>query len=165
MPVRGHVGSDYERLRPEFRVIHDPYSGTDVMIVPPITPDVSLIHGLAADQDGNVLTEEKEDDFVLAPASRAVIASAERIVSHDELRRLPYGLLVPGIHVTAVVHVPGGAHPTPVRDCYRLDEPHLLEYIGAARSDAAFKPYLDRYVLEPPDHAGYLGRVGLRPPA
>jgi glutaconate CoA-transferase subunit A len=78
---------------------------------------------------------------------------------------LPNPLLEPWIHVTAVVHVPGGAHPTPVRDCYRLDEPHLLEYIEAARSDAAFKPYLDRYVLEPPDHAGYLERVGLRPPA
>lgn len=165
MPVLGHVGSDYERLRPEFKVIRDPYSGRDVMVVPPITPDVALLHGFAADAEGNMLLEEKEDDFLLAPASRVVIASVERVVDTDALRRIPYGLLVPGIYVTAVVHVPGGAHPTPVRDCYPLDEPHLLEYIEAARSDTTFKPYLDRYVFGPRDHAAYRALVGLRPPA
>jgi glutaconate CoA-transferase subunit A len=165
MPVVGHVGSDYERLRPDFKVIADPYSGRPVMVVPPIRPDLSLIHGAAADPEGNVLTEEKEDDFLLAPASGIVIASAERIVSHEGLRRMPYGLLVPGIHVTAVVHVPGGAHPTAVRAHYPLDEPHLLEYIEAARSDESFKPYLDRYVFGPRDHAAYLELVRLTPPA
>lgn len=161
MPVAGHVGSDYERLRPEFKVIDDPYSGKAVMVVPPIVPDVSLIHALAADEDGNTLTEEKEDDFLLAPASRVVIVSAERIVSDDELRRMPYGLLISGIHVAAVVHLPGGAHPTPSRDRYPLDEPHLLGYIDASKSDLALKAYLDRYVFEPGDHQAYLERVQL----
>ena len=161
MPVAGHVGSDYERLRPDFKVIEDPYSGKQVMVVPPIAPDVALIHAMAADADGALLTEEKEDDFLLAPASRVVIASAERIVSRDELRRMPYGLLVPGIHVTAVVHAPGGAHPTPVRERYPLDDAHLREYVAAARADASLKPYLDRYVFGPRDHAAYLDLVGL----
>lgn len=163
MPVLGHVDSDYERLRLDFKVIRDPYSDKDVMLVPPITPDVSVLHALAADDEGTLLLEEKEDDFLLGPASRVVIASAERIVPAGELRRMPYGLVLPGIHVTAVVHAPGGAHPTPVRDLYPLDEPHLLAYIEAARSDLSFKPYLDRYVLEPKDHAAYLDLVGLRP--
>src|SRR2546422_6701066 len=45
MPVRGHVGSDYERLRPEFRVIPNPWSPSErIMLVPPIAPDVALIH-------------------------------------------------------------------------------------------------------------------------
>lgn len=161
MPVRGHVGSDYTRLRPEFKVLTDPYSGHDVMVVPPIAPDVSLIHAVAADADGNILTEEKEDDFLLAPASRTVIASAERIVSSDDLRRMPYGLLIPAIHVTAVVACPGGAHPTAVRDRYPLDASHLHEYVEAARTDESFAHYLDRYVFEPRDHDAYLHRVGL----
>jgi glutaconate CoA-transferase subunit A len=164
MPVLGHVGSDYPRLRSEFKIIPDPYSGRDVLVVPPITPDVSLVHALAADEEGNLLLEEKEDDFLLAPASGVVIASAERIVDAEELKRLPYGLRLSGIHVTAVVHLPGGAHPTAMRDRYPLDEPHLREYIEAARAESTFKPYLDRYVFGPKDHQAYLDLVGLRLP-
>ncbi len=162
MPVLGHLGSDYERLRPEFKVIKDPYSGRDIMVVPPITPEVSILHAIAADEEGNLLLEEKEDDFLLAPASRVVVASAERIVSADELKRMPYGLRLQGIHVTAVVHLPGGAHPTAAHGRYPLDEPHLLEYIEAARADSTFKPYLDHYVFGPKDHAAYLELVKLR---
>ena len=55
----GHVGSDYEKLRPEFKVIADPYSGKDVLLVPAIVPDVSLIHALQADAEGNLLVDEK----------------------------------------------------------------------------------------------------------
>lgn len=161
MPVPGHVGSDYERLRPDFKVITDPYSGRDVFLVPPIIPDVSLIHALAADQAGNLLLEEKEDDFLLAQASRVVIVSSERIIETDHLRRADYGVSLPGIHVTAVAPLPGGAHPTPVRDAYGLDEGHLSEYLAAATSDEGFQVYLDRYVFEPKAHAEYLERVGL----
>ena len=161
MPVLGHVGSDYERLRPDFKVIKDPYSGRDVLVVPPIAPEVSVIHAIAADVEGNLLLEEKEDDFLLAPASRVVLASAERIVGAGELARMPYGLRLQGIHVTAVVHLPGGAHPTAAHGRYPLDEPHLLEYIEAARADSTFKPYLDRYIFGPKDHAAYLELVKL----
>src|SRR5437660_574624 len=53
MPVRGHVGSDYERLRPEFRVIQNPWAPSErVMLVPSISPDVALIHAIAATEDG-----------------------------------------------------------------------------------------------------------------
>jgi len=164
MPVPGHVGSDYSRLRPEFKVITDPYSGKEVFLVPPIIPDVALIHALAADRSGNLLLEEKEDDFLLAQASRVVIASAERIVPTDHLKRADYGLFLPAIHVTAMVVLPGGAHPTPVRGAYALDEGHLAEYLAAAASDAGFKIYLDRYVFGPKEHAEYLERVGLSLP-
>ncbi len=165
MPVLGHVGSDYPRLRPEFKVIADPYSGRDVMVVPPIVPDVAIVHALAADEEGNLVLEEKEDDFLLAPASRVVVASTERIVSAAELTRMAYGLRLQGIHVMAVVHVPGGAHPAAAHARYPLDESHLLEYIEAARADDTFKPYLDRYVFGPKDHQAYLDLVGLSPAA
>ena len=45
MPVAGHVGSDYERLRPDFRVIPNPFGpGQRVMVVPAIRCPVSLVH-------------------------------------------------------------------------------------------------------------------------
>jgi len=112
LPVPGHVGSDYERLRPDFRVIADPFHpDRRVMLVPAIRPDVAVIHAHLADQAGTLLLEEREDDALLAQAARVVIASAERIVSTDEIRRAPTGVRLESLHVTAVVEVPRGAHP------------------------------------------------------
>jgi len=159
--VPGHVGSDYQKLRPDFKVIADPYSGKDVLLVPAIVPDVSLIHALQADTEGNLLLDEKEDDFLLAQASRVVVASADEIVPPDTLRRAPYGVRLSAIYVTALVHVPGGAHPTACRGRYGWDEGHIKEYLRLAGSDAAFRGYLQRYVLDLKDHAAYLAEVGL----
>jgi glutaconate CoA-transferase subunit A len=160
MPVPGHVGSDYERLRRDFKVIPDPYApGQRVMLVPAIRPDLALVHAELADATGTLLLEEREDDPLLAQASRVVIASAERIVTTDEIRRAPRGAVLEGIHVTAVVEVPGGAHPTAVRGVYGVDEPHLLAYMAAARDDRTFKAYLDRYVFGPESHAAYRAAV------
>ncbi|OLC16619.1 MAG: hypothetical protein AUH29_04665 [Candidatus Rokubacteria bacterium 13_1_40CM_69_27] len=157
MAVPGHVGSDYERLRPEFKVIPNPYDPAQpVMIVPAIRCDAALIHALAATPDGTLLLDHMEDDALLAQASRVVIASAERIVTRDELGRAGEGVVLEGIHVTAVVELPRGAHPTFVRGLYAVDAAHLSEYVVAARDDEAFRDYLARYVHGPKDHAAYL---------
>ena len=157
----GHVGSDYEKLRPDFKVITDPYSRKDVLLVPAITPDVALIHALGADVEGNLLLDEKEDDFLLAQASRVVVASTEQIADSDTLRRAPYGVRLSGIYVTALIHAPGGAHPTACRGRYDVDEGHIKEYLRLAGSDAAFSEYVQRYVFDLKDHAAYLAQVGL----
>lgn len=157
----GHVGSDYETLRPEFKVIPDPYSGKDVLLVPAIVPDVSFIHALQADAEGNLRLEEKEDDVLLARASRVVVASAEEIVDADTLRRAPYGIRLSGIYVAALVHVPGGAHPTACRGRYSIDEAHITEYLELAKSDDTFRTYLQRHVFDLKDHTAYLAEAGL----
>lgn len=161
MPVPGHVGSDYERLRPEFKVVANPYdAGRRVMLVPAIRCDVALIHALAATADGTLLLDPNEDDALLAQASRVVVASTERIVGGDEvLRRAGDGTVLSGIHVTAVVECELGAHPTRVRELRDLDVDHLREYVAAARDDAAFKEYLARYAYGPKDHGAYVALV------
>jgi glutaconate CoA-transferase subunit A len=62
--------------------------------------------------------------------------------------------------VHAVVPVPFGAHPHSVHNRYDYDPIHLAAYDAAARTDETFARYLDRYVHEPADHAGYLEAVG-----
>lgn len=157
MAVPGHVGSDYERLRPDFKVIPDPYApDRRIMIVPAIRPDVALIHAELADAEGTLLLEEREDDALLAQASKVVIASAERIVATEDIRRSAHGVVLESLHVTAVVEVPRGAHPTAMRGLYEIDEPHLRAYIAAAKDDQSFKTYLDRYVFAPASWQHYL---------
>ena len=147
MPVAGHVGSDYERLRPEFRVIQNPFTpGERIMLVPSIRPDVALIHAIAAAADGTLLLDPIEDDALLAQASRMVVASTERLVARAVLRSVGDGVILQGIHVSALVEAPGGAHPTLVRGVHPIDGDHIREYIAAAKDDATFKGYLDRHV-------------------
>jgi glutaconate CoA-transferase subunit A len=147
--VAGHVGSDYERLRPDFRVIPNPYApGERVLLVPPIRPDLALIHAIAATADGTLLLDHMEDDALLAQASRVVVASTERLVTPAELPAAGEGVVLQGIHVTAVVEAPGGARPTFVRGVYPVDADAIRDDAAAARDDASFKAWLDRFVYD-----------------
>lgn len=160
MPVPGHVGSDYDRLRPDFTVIANPYAaGQRVMLVPAIRCDVALIHALLASTDGTLLLDPMEDDALLAQASRVVIASAERLAPTDEVRR-GAGVVLESIHVAAVVELPGGAHPTLVRGVSGLDATHFEEYLALAADDRTFAQYLERWVYGPKDHAAYMAQLG-----
>jgi glutaconate CoA-transferase subunit A len=155
IPVRGFLGSDYLKARPDFRVIQDPFTGEDVAVVPPITPDVALIHALKGDPDGNILVDRLEDDHLLAQASQCVIASVEEIVPAGAVAETPEGLFVPSLYVTALVLAPRGALPTGCRGHYMHDPVHLRHYLQAAKTPDAFRAYLGAYVCMP--------EVGARP--
>jgi glutaconate CoA-transferase subunit A len=148
MPVREFAGSDYLKARPDFKVIPDPFTGEDVVVVPPTTPDVALIHALKGDQEGNLLVDRIEDDHLLAQASQRVIASVEEIVPAGDLAETPEGLFLSGIYVTALVPAPYGAFPTACRGCYAHDAAQIRQYVEAAKTPEAFRAYLDANVLE-----------------
>ena len=160
VPVRGLLGTDYMKVRPDFKEIANPYDPREpIAIVPAIAPDVAVFHGWQGDRFGNVVASAAADAKLIAQASRRVIATVEELVDGNLAEQPVHGALVPGIHVAAVVQAPRGAHPTSCHGRYPIDREHLLEYIEAARSDATFKGYLDRYVLGTRDHAEYLARV------
>jgi glutaconate CoA-transferase subunit A len=155
MPVRGFLGSDYLKARPDFRVIQDPFTGEDVAVVPPITPDVALIHALKGDPDGNILVDRLEDDHLLAHASQRVIASVEELVPAGIMTETPEGLFVSSLYVTALVLAPHGATPTGCRGYYAHDAVLLRRYLDAAKTPEAFRAYLDAFVDAP--------ELGVRP--
>jgi glutaconate CoA-transferase subunit A len=160
VPVRGLLGTDYMKVRPDFKEIANPYDPSEpIALVPAIAPDVAVFHGFQGDRLGNVVASAAADAKLIAQAARRTIATVEELVDGDLAAMPVKGALVPAIHVTAVVHAPRGAHPTSCQGRYPVDRAHLLEYVEAARSDAAFKAYLDRYVLGTRDHAEYLARA------
>jgi glutaconate CoA-transferase subunit A len=163
VPVRGLLHTDYMTIRPDFREIPNPYDPAEpIAIVPAIVPDVAVFHGFRADRWGNVITTGAADAKLIAQAARRVIATVEEIADTD-LSRTPHtGALVSGLHVTAVVHAPRGAHPTSCAGYYGDDGAHIRGYLAAAATDAAFDAYLRRYVRETRDHAHYLERVAER---
>ncbi len=161
IPVRGAVSSDYMRIRKDFRLVDDPYHpGEKTVVVPAMVPDVALLHGFRGDRYGNVVLWGRQDARLTAMASRHTIVTVEEIVD-GPLTAGPGELVLTGIHVSAVVHAPFGAHPSACEPYYLEDLAHLQEYMDAAESPVAFEAYLDRYVRNAPRLADYLAAVGL----
>lgn len=160
MPVRGVKGSDIRRLHPEYGEVTSPFTGETLVVVPPLQPDVALIHAPLGDRRGNLHLEQPYVlDERFAGASRQVVATVEKIVGFDELQRA--GITIPGHVVAAVAEVRYGAHPTSCYPGYAYDRPHLAEYVKAATAGGdALANYLDTYVTGAPDEEAYRKVVG-----
>ena len=155
----GFLGVDAWKASPEFyRVIDDPFTGKKVVVVPPIRPDVCVIHVPRCDPYGNAV-EEGVVDNVLHQAANQVIVTADEIVPIEYTRSRHNEVTLLGKFVHAVVEVPYGAHPGQSAGRYTHDEEHLREYQAAGKDDASFEAYLRKYV-HGRNNDQYLAAVG-----
>jgi glutaconate CoA-transferase, subunit A len=160
LPVRGVRGSDIARLHPEYAEITCPFTGERLVAVPALRPDVALLHAPAADRYGNLhLDQPYVLDERFASAARAVVATADEIVSAEEIAAA--GITIPGHLVAGVTEVPFGAHPASCYPRYAYDRDHLREYVTAAQAgpDGADK-YLAAYVYGTGTEEAYRESVG-----
>jgi glutaconate CoA-transferase subunit A len=160
IPVRGVKGSDIRRLHPEYGEVTCPFTGETLVVVPPLRPDVALIHAPLGDRRGNLhLDQPYVLDERFAAASRNVVATVERIASIAEVAAA--GVTIPGHLVTAVAEVPYGAHPSSCYPAYAYDRQHLAQYVRAATAgEADLAAYLDRFVTGTPTEEAYRKVVG-----
>lgn len=149
------------KIREDLRVVKDPYSGQDYVVVPPIIPDIAVIHALKGDRFGGVTVMGDRNDRLLAMAAKKTIAVVEALVAPDEVLPGLHEIYVAPLHIDAVVLAPGGAHPTACPGRYEVDAAHIMAYIAAAKDETTFRTYLDTYILGPADHDTYLKAVGL----
>lgn len=157
--LAGFVGSDLPSVNPNIRHIDCPFTGQRLAAVPALTPDVSIIHAQMADKAGNVLLQgitgvQKE----AALAGREVIVTVEDVV--DDLDAPQNAVILPSWVVSAVVKVPGGAHPSYVHGIYDRDNAFYQEWDAISRDRDTFTAWIKEYVLDTGDHAGYLARLG-----
>lgn len=137
MPARAWLGTDLPALRPDVKTITDPYSGEELMAFPAIQPDITVIHALQADEDGNALLGgNKALDEELALAAKTVILTAEEIVPVLEKADLAAPV------VDHIVHAPRGAAPTSCYPLYPLDGETLLRYTEQAASPEGFTAFI-----------------------
>src|SRR5207237_1186390 len=86
LPVRGVKGSDIRRLHPEYGEVICPFTGETLVAVPPLRPDVTLLHAPLGDRRGNLhLDQPYVLDERFATASRHVVATVDRVASTDEV--------------------------------------------------------------------------------
>ncbi len=159
-PVPGLIGSDLMRVRDDFRTMADPFDPAyQVAVIPAITPDVALMHGLRALPDGSVVLPARGDGPLLAQAARLVIATVEEVCDVIPATIGTDEQVLPGIYVDVVVPAPRGVHPQRFHRCYGDDATHVRRYLEAARDAGTFAAYLRRYVLEPAMPEAYLALV------
>ena len=161
MPMNQTAATDLERNNPNIRRVKDPYTGREVITVPPLTPDVGIIHVQRADKNGNahiwgIVGEQKEVAF----ASKNVIITAEEIVDEDVIRSDPNRTLIPGLIVKAVCQVPHCAHPSYTQGYYDRDNVFYLNWDKISEDSAAVKPWLDDWVYGVKDCDEYWQKLG-----
>lgn len=162
IPGSGHKATGLLNVNPEYRTVKDPYTGQEVVVVPPLKPDVALLHVGRCDPFGNVRHAGHIGvDDLMVEASKLAIVSAEEIISGDETMKAPLNTTIPGFYVNKVVSAPFGAHPGEASSFYEADEEHLKMYLEESRSKEGFQKYLEKYVYGPKNHEQYLEKIGL----
>jgi glutaconate CoA-transferase, subunit A len=152
MPLRGVLGSDLVKNRPDWKVVQNPMQAeTDsILVVPAISPDVALFHARWADEAGNVWVGRRRELATIAHASRRCFVTFEERRPGD---MLDDELLAPGVissaYVTAIAQAVRGAWPLGVAGLYGIDDEHLARYARAAKTPEGFQRYLDEFVCTP----------------
>lgn len=146
-PLRSYFETDLPVANPLIRPVKSPYGEDMVYAVPPLKPDVAIIHAQRADERGNtqiwgLLGCQKEAAF----AAERVIVVVEELVSEDVIRADPNRTVIPGLIVEAVVVEPFGAHPSYAQGHYDRDNRFYLEWEAISRDAAALGRWLDEWV-------------------
>ena len=167
LPWRGGVGTSLPEVNPDLKVFSDPIRGETLLAVPPIKPDVTLLHAAVSDAYGNVQHVGGPGwiDLFMQRAADHTIVQVEKIVANEDIRKDPWATTIAG--ADAIVRLPYGAHPFYSRGYYIQDNTHLKDYLeastAAAKGDsAALDAYFARYCREPAGHADYLEQIGIK---
>lgn len=153
---RGYKGAGLKAVNANIRSITCPFTGEELAAVPAIRPDVTFIHAQKADRKGNVLIEGilgVQKEAVLA-ARRAVITVEEIVDDFDDAH--PNLTILPHWTISAIAHVPGGAHPSYARGYYGRDNAAYVEWDEIAADMDRFRAWIETHVTQagPEDFAG-----------
>jgi glutaconate CoA-transferase subunit A len=161
-PIRSYYESDIPVVNSKIVPMTSPYEdGTEVYVVPPLTPDVAIVHAQRADESGDaqiwgLLGCQKEAAF----AADRVIVVVEEVVEESVIRRDPNRTVIPGAIVDAVVEEPLGCHPSFAQGYYDRDNPFYLEWDTIARDSETLDAWLKEWVFDLGSHADYVEKWG-----
>jgi glutaconate CoA-transferase subunit A len=161
IPTRTLLGSDIPRLNPALRMEVSPLDGSPVLLVPAIRPDVAILHVQRCDEEGNAHVWGNTGLVQEAMlAARDVILVTEEVVTREVIASDPNRVPGPFFKVRAVVHEPGGAHPSPIQGYANRDHAFYHDYHTATRTPEGYQDWLETWVLSLPDRAAYLSKLG-----
>ncbi len=160
-PLRSYFETDLPKANPLIREIASPYGDGTVYAVPPLRPDVTIVHAQRADAAGDtqvwgLLGCQKEAAF----AADRVIVVVEDLVDEAIIRADPNRTIIPGLIVDAVVVEPFGAHPSYVQGAYDRDNRFYLDWDPITRDESALQAWLRDWVYDLDGRAAYTDKLG-----
>jgi glutaconate CoA-transferase subunit A len=156
--LRGYVGTDLPKVTPTIAPIKCPFTGEELMAVPALNPDVSIIHAQQADGRGNVAIwgiSGIQKEAVLS--ARRAIATVEEVV--DELEPHPFQIVLPAVVFDAIAVEPKGAHPSYADGYYDRDNTFYEAWDPVGRDREGFRSWMEQHVLGTENFGEYLGSV------
>lgn len=160
-PLRSYEGSDLPKVNPSIVPLNSPYGDEHVYAVPPLNPDVTIIHVQRADAEGNahiwgLLGCQRDAAF----AAGRVIVVCEELVDNSVIRSDPNRTIIPGLVVDAVVIEPMGCHPSYAQGYYNRDNDFYQEWDEISRDQEKLEQWLRRWVYDLESRADYVAKVG-----
>jgi glutaconate CoA-transferase, subunit A len=160
-PIRSYFETDLPKANPLIRPIESPYGDGVVYAVPPLRPDVAIVHAQRATAGGDtqvwgLLGCQKEAAF----AADRVIVVVEELVDEAVVRSDPNRTIIPGLIVDAVVVEPFGAHPSYVQGAYDRDNRFYLDWDAVTRDEDALQAWLREWVFDLDGRAAYVEKLG-----
>lgn len=157
---------------PSYAEIDDPFgTGERVGVVRPLVPDITFVHGLAADTEGNVILSPPfgEADLSAFAACKGVIVTVERIVTADFVRRHAHLVKIPAYRVLSISETPFGCHPYAIYSppgveipAYVEDAEAFSEIRAASRKPELYDAWVKEWILGVNNHDAYLAKLGTR---
>ena len=158
--LRGYIGTDLPKHTATIKTVECPFTGEVLAAVPAITPDVGIIHAQRADTSGNV-----QIWGLLGVQKEAMLASARSIVTVEEiveeLPDVPGAIVLPSWVVSAVCHVPGGAHPSFAMGFSVRDNSFYKAWDAISKDRDAFTAWIDKHVVGTADFFEYCESAGI----
>jgi glutaconate CoA-transferase subunit A len=144
MAIRGLIGSDLMKARPDWKVIENPFdAGDPIVVVPAIRPDFALFHAPEADRFGNVRIGRQAELAAMAYAAKSTLVTVERISQTSLLANENESAgVLPALYVDQIALCPRGAWPIGLWGEYRTDDAEIARYAEMARTQAGFDAYL-----------------------
>ncbi|HSG86881.1 MAG TPA: CoA-transferase [Candidatus Limnocylindrales bacterium] len=160
-PLRSYFETDLPVANPLIRPIESPYGDGLVYAVPPLKPDVTIVHAQRASAEGDtqvwgLLGCQKEAAF----AAERVIVVVEELVDESVIRADPNRTIIPGLIVDAVVVEPWGAHPSYVQGSYDRDNRFYLDWDPISRDPVATETWLREWIHDLDGRASYVAKLG-----
>jgi acyl CoA:acetate/3-ketoacid CoA transferase beta subunit len=174
LPTKSMMGTTIaEDNKDSFKIIDDPFgSGRKIGIIKALNPDLSIIHGYAADRYGNTILCQGDsivDEYSALASKNEIVVTVEKLVSTAYIREhSPLLVKIPGYRVASVSVVPFGAHPNffpPWRDLqefpgYFEDEEMVEEHRKTLYDPEALDAWIKEWILDCPTQQDYLNKVG-----
>ena len=162
LPTRTALGSDVPKGNHFFYQIFSPFSPKEPLwAVRALNPDVTIVHVQRADREGNAHCWGNFGVMLDGVrAAKRVIVVAEDIVEPEIIASDPNRTVIPGFMVSAVVHCPYGAHPSPVQGYHNRDNAFFRQYHQQTKTKADSNAWLERWVYSVADRRAYMNQLG-----